>query len=298
MRAVVETGHLRILRPLLTVEPARLRTWLRTRSLTWIEDPSNADPAFARPRLRRASPLLAAVGITDAALDRLQARARAAADALDDAVTALLVRACQLDPAGWASLDRSALAGAPGEIAWRALARVLAVVGGRAWLPGRAEAGRMLARIGGATEADASGCLAGARVIAAGGRILVLRECRGLPAPMPIAPRDAFGWDARFVLSLRACLDPPPASLSIQALSAAGPRQVAALNRAQATTARPRRIPGPHLPTLPALFDGGEVVAVPHLGFTRPDWPADPLVAVYRPRRTLAGTGYFTGDCF
>lgn len=298
MRAVVETGHLRLLRPLLTVEPERLRAWLRARDLTWIEDPSNADPAFARARLRQAWTRLAASGITDADLDRLQVRARAAADGLDDAVTALLVRACRLDPAGWASLDRSVLAAAPGEIAWRALARVLALVGGRAWLPGWTEAARLLARIGSTTAAGALGCLSGARVIAAGGRILVVRECRGLPAPMPIAPREAFGWDNRFVVSLRAWPDPPPASLSIQPVSAAASRQIAALNRAQAAAVGRCPIPGPHLPALPALFQGGEVVAVPHLGFTRSDWPADPLVAVYRPRRTLAGTGYFTGDCF
>ena len=39
-------------RPLLEVAAADLRTWLRQRSISWIEDPSNADPGFTRNRIR------------------------------------------------------------------------------------------------------------------------------------------------------------------------------------------------------------------------------------------------------
>jgi tRNA(Ile)-lysidine synthase len=39
-------------RPLLEVAAADIRTWLRQRSISWIEDPSNADPGFTRNRIR------------------------------------------------------------------------------------------------------------------------------------------------------------------------------------------------------------------------------------------------------
>ena len=39
-------------RPLLAVPAARIRAWLRTQGLPWIEDPSNADARFTRNRIR------------------------------------------------------------------------------------------------------------------------------------------------------------------------------------------------------------------------------------------------------
>ena len=41
-----------LLRPLLATPREALRAWLRARSLSWLEDPANADLAFARARLR------------------------------------------------------------------------------------------------------------------------------------------------------------------------------------------------------------------------------------------------------
>ena len=39
-------------RPLLTVAAADIRDWLRERSISWVEDPTNADPSFTRNRIR------------------------------------------------------------------------------------------------------------------------------------------------------------------------------------------------------------------------------------------------------
>lgn len=293
MRPITETADVRILRPLLDVEPERLRALLIARRQEWIEDPSNTDPAFARARLRGARPLLAAAGVSDAALDHLCEQARTAADALDVAVTAVLAHGCRLDPAGHARLDRDALLAAPPEIAWRVLARVLACVGGRAWPPSRASVARLLARL--PTAASGSlGCLARAEVIAADGSVLVCRERRGLPAPAAIAAGGEMAWDGRFVLAL--CAPPAPAAgeLRIAPLAAGGWRQIAKLCR----DTRRNLVPWRQRLGLPALFDGESVVSVPHLGYTRPDWYRNPLIVDLRPLRTLAGTGYFTGRCF
>lgn len=291
MRPVVTAGHARLLRPLLTVEPARLKASLIARGLHWIEDPSNTDQAFARARLRLAWPRLTAAGVGDRDLDRLAELAGCAADALDAALAELLAGLCRLDPSGWACLDRRALVAAPVEIAWRALARVLAAVGGRAWLPARAAVVRLLGRL--ARAADGSvGCLARTEAVVEGGRALLFRERRGLPAPMAIAPGDAIDWDGRFALRLA----PPsaPAGLTVAPLSAAAWRQVVAAGPVGSRAAVPWR----QRPTLPALYDGQGVVCAPHLGFVRPDWPSAALIACYRPKRALTGSGYFTGRCF
>ncbi|NBW24155.1 MAG: tRNA lysidine(34) synthetase TilS [Betaproteobacteria bacterium] len=39
-------------RPLLGVAAADIRDWLRARSISWVEDPTNADPSFTRNRIR------------------------------------------------------------------------------------------------------------------------------------------------------------------------------------------------------------------------------------------------------
>ncbi|MBS0367299.1 MAG: tRNA lysidine(34) synthetase TilS [Proteobacteria bacterium] len=61
MPAVAPFGKGFLVRPVLTVKPAALRAWLAGKRLTWVEDPSNADPLLDRSYLRSAvlPPLLA-----------------------------------------------------------------------------------------------------------------------------------------------------------------------------------------------------------------------------------------------
>ena len=51
-----EGRGLMLLRPLLKVRRAALRTWLSARGVDWIEDPANRDPRFLRSRARAALP--------------------------------------------------------------------------------------------------------------------------------------------------------------------------------------------------------------------------------------------------
>jgi tRNA(Ile)-lysidine synthase len=62
MSAVRETGGLRLLRPLLGIQPARLRAFLTARAVDWIEDPSNRDTRALRPRLRQRLEAASATG--------------------------------------------------------------------------------------------------------------------------------------------------------------------------------------------------------------------------------------------
>jgi tRNA(Ile)-lysidine synthase len=126
--------NLRLARPLLSVSRSSLRSYLAARGEGWFEDDMNADPRFARARLRKDWPFLEKLGFSAervAAAARHLGRARAA---LDQAGTDLLVRACR-----WQGeqvfLDTRAMAAAPEEIALRALARVLMDVSGRFYRP-------------------------------------------------------------------------------------------------------------------------------------------------------------------
>jgi tRNA(Ile)-lysidine synthase len=123
-----------LLRPLLAVSRAEVLAHLRARALPWREDPTNADPAHRRnrvrhellpyleqrfnPRVREALARAAALLADDAAY-------------LRDAAAALLKRIGREEPAGL-RLRRAGLAGAPRAVARAALRQALArEAGGR-----------------------------------------------------------------------------------------------------------------------------------------------------------------------
>eukprot|EP01035_Chromulina_nebulosa_P040252 gene40251-54433_t len=63
MRGRVVRGGTVLARPLLGVSKARLIATAQARGLSFVEDPSNGDPRFARARWRALMPLLAAEGL-------------------------------------------------------------------------------------------------------------------------------------------------------------------------------------------------------------------------------------------
>ena len=74
-------ADLSLVRPLLEMTRDQLRQFLHHAGLAWLEDPMNADPRFARVRLREIRPALEAAGLTTAriaAAARHLARAREA----------------------------------------------------------------------------------------------------------------------------------------------------------------------------------------------------------------------------
>ena len=125
---------LRLARPVLSVPRSTLRSFLDARGENWFDDDMNADPRFARARLRKTWPVLEEMGFST---DRIAAAARhlgRARAALDQATAELLERACRKG-GGQVFLDGRAIAEAPEEIALRALARVLMSVSSRAYRP-------------------------------------------------------------------------------------------------------------------------------------------------------------------
>ncbi|ACL60334.1 tRNA lysidine(34) synthetase TilS [Methylobacterium nodulans] len=160
-------GGLALVRPFLDLPKARLVATCAAEGWPFVVDPGNADARFARGRLRRVMPHLAAEGLTAARLARLAERLRrneaalaAAADAALDALARPGAR-----PGGM-MLDARGLAVLPEAVALRVLARAIAtVVGGNArparlerledvlfgrLLPAIAAGGRLRCTLGGA----------------------------------------------------------------------------------------------------------------------------------------------------
>ena len=121
MRASSRLDGLVLARPFLDVPKARLVATCLARSWPFVDDPSNADPRFARARLRATRAALAAEGLSDARLATLARRAARADDALE-AVSRDTFR--RLRSAG--ALDGAGLLALPEAVALRVVARALA----------------------------------------------------------------------------------------------------------------------------------------------------------------------------
>jgi tRNA(Ile)-lysidine synthase len=152
---------LTLARPLLGLSRQDLRGFLKGRGAAWLEDPMNSEERFARTKLRRLAPHLAAAGlsperIADAA-DHL-ARAREALEMVTGAVLARAVRPVE----GGLLLDSLALAAAPREVGLRALARVLMELSGGPYRPRFDSLERLFNALAGGTlrgGASLAGCL-------------------------------------------------------------------------------------------------------------------------------------------
>ncbi len=259
MAAIRELPALRLLRPLLEIPKAALIATCTNAGATWVEDPSNRSPAYARARLRAAADALGREGLSAKRLATTARRLGEARAALDDATATLLAHTATLHDAGFLTLDPAPLHRAPAEIGKRALGRCLALIGG-ASLPPRRE------RLEALWDAIAAGLpdgrtLAGCRILTKGARLLIVREPRACAGPAPLPLQQPVWWDRRFQAVLR---DGPP-GLTLGPLGAAGWLLV----RAHVSPASRATIPQPVRAVLPAILDEHGPLLVPHLGFRR-----------------------------
>jgi len=236
MPARRETDWGVVLRPLLGIAPARLRATCRAAGLAWIEDPTNRDPRFARPRLRALLADPEGGGPAIAALAGAAARhglARATAEA---ALAEALATHAELFPQGLAIVRSPAGLSAP------AAQLLVRTVGGLAYPP-EASAALALVRRG-------QGTLAGVQASPAGRfgpGIVLAREPALVEAPAGICGAGQV-WDRRWRVN-------GPAGYVVGALGA------------EAVPGR-ERLPARLAAVLPAIRAAdGRLLAVPALHF-------------------------------
>lgn len=270
----------RVLRPLLAIPPERLRATLHDCGVTPIEDPMNRDPAFQRVRLRAVRTFLAEEGLSAERLAATAARLARARGALETMVTATLARVVAVDPLGYARVDATAIKAVPAEVGLRALAAVLATVGGADY-PVRLE---QLERLYRSLPADIGGgrTLGGCQLVAKAGHVLICREAAAIADQQAAPPGARLHWDGRFAITMPT---DAPAGLSVRPLCNDGVARLTAENGDGGGPSVVRL-------TLPALFDASGVVAVPPLGWCRPGADArlaSRETAVFAPLRPLSG---------
>lgn len=189
--ATLFAGRTWIVRPLLGVRRETLRAFLRGEGIAWIDDPSNRDMAFERPRTRRR---LAAGGGSEGrveALLQLAAGAGAARQALGVRAADLIARHAERPMPGLVRLA-PAFAGGEEEAALLALRALLAVTGGTEQLPDAERSAALMRRLREEpVRATLSRCVVDRRKTG----IFLHRERRALPEGPPTA---GTVWDGRY----------------------------------------------------------------------------------------------------
>jgi tRNA(Ile)-lysidine synthase len=285
MAPLVETPRLRLLRPLLTAERASLRAYLMELGQAWIEDPSNDDRRFERIRLRQAAGMASDVGADRERLVSFAADRGVERDKLDRAVNALIAAHGRLFPEGYATVADAVFA-ADGAVLERLITRLCLTIGGQPYPPGRAQLDRLIETLSAGGRGGSLGrCVFSRR----GGDLLVYREARLLPDPVPLVPGHSVEWDGRYTATLAEGIQPG------LAVGAVGQKGLFRLERAM----RDESIPPASLPkaiwtSLPAIYHRGAICAVPHLRYNDGDgrdlaW--DLLCLEFRPAHPLTAPG-------
>jgi tRNA(Ile)-lysidine synthase len=277
MAAVRELTGLRLLRPLLGVPKARLLATLEAAGQPWLEDPSNLAPTFARGRLR-IEVALDAPRLARAAAARAGERAES-----DRRVASWLAAHARIDPAGFVIVARAVLAQAPDSIRRRAVRDIVRSVGGRDYPPREARLDGLLGRLEAGLGAGRT--LGGCRIVPWRDAVLICRELRAIEDAVPLVPGRPVLWDRRFRVELSGAAP----ALVVRALGQAGSRALAALPPISTR----RQLPAPVRPSLPSMWHGEELVAVPHLGAIMPALARTARLGVcFSPAWPLAGAPF------
>jgi tRNA(Ile)-lysidine synthase len=170
MGASVARDGVRLIRPLLPMEPRRLRATLAAAGQDWIEDPSNSDERFERIRWRQILPPGQRVAIAAAAAEIGGERRRREQHLAD------LLAGVRLGPSGALDLAVRELISAPPELALAALGRMVMAVGGEPYAPRRESLERLLGNLAATGPARTLG---GCRVAIRRGRVVIAVEGTG-----------------------------------------------------------------------------------------------------------------------
>ena len=176
-----------IARPFLHLARQTLRGFLLQRGQSWIEDPSNNNPAFERVRLRESGEA------ASVDLQRVAAAGRRRSES-SGRIAALTTGRLRFHGQGLAelSLPHDDLEDPDMR---RLLAILAGIMGGRVHGPSRQSIDRLMAALHASHARFAVGrCLFDRR----GTRLFLYRELRGLPPEMRLPPGSETDWDGRF----------------------------------------------------------------------------------------------------
>ncbi len=122
-------GNLTLIRPLLNRDKTDILDTLKSKNLTWMEDPMNQDDIFERVRWRKQLNTLWQTGLTKSGVLLSAKRLQRAKDALNFYTDSFFKEHVHIDERGFAKISKTAFCDSPMEIRLRVLAQTLDIIG-------------------------------------------------------------------------------------------------------------------------------------------------------------------------
>lgn len=266
MAMVREINRVRIIRPLLTVGRDRLQAMLTDLDQPWIDDPTNKDDRFARPRLRKR---LAARPKATTMWTRRSVRAGTVRRQRDIDLADALARWAAIHQAGYATAD-TAILDLP--MAPDMVGRMVRTVRGSDYAPSSDRLNEICRNFRrGAKSRTIGGCR-----IVLGRHLTVVREVARIPDRFAVKAGDTVRWDDRFVVT------------------AAQDGDIACLGEAAGAFGA-STLPSAVVRSLPALWRSEKIISLPAIQerqMTHRSGMKGPLRVRFRPPHPLAGAAH------
>ena len=237
MSAVRHYRGVRFLRPLLGARKAELKSWLEAQGAPWVEDPTNADPAFTRTQMRQTLAGMDHHALMIALDERRDERAQR-----EEAMARAAMRLVVVHPAGFARLNREGWLALPAPQRGQLLADLITTIGSHIHRPRRHETEWLEQAM---LEAKGTQTLGHCLVTWKEGQATIAREPARVEPPVTLQGEGCLLWDQRFRVQYR--LERP---LTLGALGARGRKLLGDKTVPLAT---------------PALWHLDELHAVPHI---------------------------------
>jgi tRNA(Ile)-lysidine synthase len=255
-----------VIRPVLLFPRGRLRETCTHYKMNWVEDPSNQNERFLRVKLRRFEEFLTDEGLTPSRLALTVQKLNDAREALHVMTERASAECVVLHAEGYVSLKMAAWKQAPREIQRRVLVQLLMMLSSQPY-----HAGFDLieqTRVDLYNPSFAGKTLSGCEIFPGrGGDMIVVREADVVERSVRVEENKV--WDRRFVVS-----GFHGESLEIGALGEAGLSELRK-NMGNSGTASQKleALPFKVKRVLPALRQGGNLLAVPHVSYYSPSCP-------------------------
>jgi len=266
-RPLFPDGSVQLVRPLLGLSKAILMATLAAHGDTWLDDPSNERLDFERVRLRSAQASQAALGLSNSKIALSARRLLRAREALERIAAERLAALADMHGGVFASLVRTRWRAEPTDVRIRILAQLLRAFGGSARPAQLSQIEALDAAL--ARDRPHAQTLGGCTISQGRTLIRVYREpgVHALPQ-IALSPGQEAVWDLRFRVGYRAA--DTSGGAAEEATEAAGPVLVRPLGLAAYATLRREiasklRPPARAAASLPAIWSGAQLIAVPGL---------------------------------
>ena len=246
------------LRPLLDFSKERLQATLLDRSQAWIEDPSNHKPHFFRGRLRN---FLQEEGLSASRLLQVMGKLRRDGDFIQLSLQMALKDMVFVHEGGYLTVNKRAFEGLHPAIGNRLLSALIQWFSDKDYAPRLVQIAGIRDKIQKGTSFTAGGIYWSFSLE----EIKLYREKRAVTHRIPLcALHEQTLWDQRFWLD-------PQLTTSVPNTGEIGPLGAASFETKEINTLIPKYV----WPTLPALWNEGKVVAIPHLCYSVPECGED-----------------------